>query len=134
MPAVEATLRTAPRRRSDIDGMNAELSATTASTKTRTCSISRSGSALANGPFVANPALLTRISTRRPRSSIRAGRRPRGAGCSDRRPPLGADPVVGSERARELLETLLAPRDEHQVLPRAASSDAIAAPIPALAP
>ena len=47
---------------------------------------------------------------------------------------LGADPVLGGELAGELVEPLLAARDEHDVVTARASSRAISAPMPADAP
>ncbi len=90
MPAVEATLSTAPPPRATMPGRKAELSATTASTRIRTCSSSRAGSDSWKAPPVAKPALLTSTLTWRPSDWIRAGSRWREAALVRSQPSTSA--------------------------------------------
>src|ERR1700744_1788834 len=135
MPAVDATLRTAPVPRPTIAGMNAELSATGASTRTRTCWSSRSGSDSANGPPVAKPALLISTDTCSPTDSIRPGSRCRDVALDRSQPsPTARTPNSSVSSAASSSSNGLRRATSTSESPRRASSRAISAPIPPDAP
>ena len=108
-------MRIAPRPRSTIAGTNAELSATTASTSTRTCSSSRSGSDSWNGPLVAKPGVVDEDLDVEPElGDLRRAVGPRsrlGEVAGDR---LDADAVLVGQLVGELVEARLAARDKHE--------------------
>src|SRR6201996_3754669 len=135
MPAVEATLSTAPAPRRTIAGTNAEVSATGASTSTRSCSRSGPGSASANGPPVAKPALLTSTEISSSSASMRAGSRLREASLVRSQPtPTARTPNCAVSWAASSSSLGLRRATSTSECPRRASSRAIAAPIPAEAP
>src|SRR5215208_319216 len=80
MAAVEETVITAPSPRATIAGRKRRVRSTGASHSRRTWCSSSSRSEACSGPPVANPALLTRMSTRRPASASRPGTAARAAG------------------------------------------------------
>ena len=118
--AVDAVLRIAPRWRVTMPGTKSVHRSTTASTLVRTMASSAARSARCTGPIVVNPALLTRMSTVRPRASIWPGSSPResasvrSAAMTSARTLWACDELVGQR-----LEAVLAARHE---------GDAVAAP------
>ena len=118
-----------------MPGRNAEVSATGASTSTRTCSSSRAGSAWWNGPLVANPALLTSTLTSSSERGDARGEALTGGGlaqvAADR---LGAHAELARQLLGERVQRSLRRATRTSLWPRSASSRAIAPPIPADAP
>ncbi len=98
MPAVEATLRIAPRRRSDIAGTNAERQRDDCLDEHADLLELPLGVGLANGPFVAKPGVVDEDLDAQTEVLDPAGSAPARRGLASGRRPraLGADPVLGS--------------------------------------
>ena len=100
-----------------IAGRNADVSATTASTSTRTCSSSRAGSASANAPPVAKPGVVDEDLDVEP-ERLDAAREPVSRSrlrqvATER---LGPHAVLLAQLVRELVEPGFAPRDEEHAV------------------